>query len=74
MIGDAKWYTAASENNTTTQESYTQERKSTTTQFTSDGVTRTLSWVGKVGLMYPSDAELKVCKKEKNLEEAFNLK
>ena len=55
MIGDAKWYTVAAEVSITTQESYNQERKGTTFQFTSDGVTRTTSWVGKVGLMYPSD-------------------
>ena len=57
MIGNAKWYIAASENNTTTQESYTQERKSTTTQFTDTGISiaRTSSSVGKVGLMYASD-------------------
>ena len=57
MIEDAKWYTAASEYDVLTQESYNQERKGTTTQFTDTGitVTRTPSWIGKVGLMYPSD-------------------
>ncbi len=57
MIEDAKWYTAASEYDVLTQESYNQERKGTTTQFTDIGitVTRTPSWIGKVGLMYPSD-------------------
>ena len=53
MIDDAKWYTPASGDNVTTQESYIEERKSTTTQF--DSVIRTPNWIGKVGLMYPSD-------------------
>ncbi len=54
MIEDAKWYTPASDYEITTAESYIEERKSTTSQFT-DGIVRTQNWIGKVGLMYPSD-------------------
>ena len=56
MIDNAKWYTSASNYDTTASESYAEERASTTTDFSSeDGVTRTTNWTGKVGLMYPSD-------------------
>ena len=57
MIEDAVWYTSASSLATTASESYAEERASTTTQFTDEGitVTRTTNWTGKVGLMYPSD-------------------
>ena len=67
MIGNVKWYTAASEwyndasdlDNITTQESYTQERGDIE-GITDIGisVTKTISWNGKVGLMYPSDVGL----------------
>ena len=57
MIEDAVWYTSASNYDITASESYAEERSSTTTQFTDEGitVTRTTNWTGKVGLMYPSD-------------------
>ena len=57
MMGDAKWYTVATEHEITPQESYIDERKNTTIQFTDLGMTvsRTSNWIGKVGLMYPSD-------------------
>ena len=57
MIGNAKWYTSASNEDITASESYAEERASTTKQFTDEGitVTRTTNWTGKVGLMYPSD-------------------
>ena len=57
MIGDAKWFTVASESEITTQESYIEERKSITTQFIDSGITlaRTTNWIGKIGLIYPSD-------------------
>ena len=57
MIDNAKWYTSASNYRVTASESYAEERASTTTQFTDEGitVTRTTNWTGKVGLMYPSD-------------------
>ena len=57
MIGNAKWYTAVPINSSrTTQESYIDERG--TEVGTSDygiEITKTTSWIGKVGLMYPSD-------------------
>ena len=56
MIEDAKWYTSSSYFDNTASESYIEERKSTTTDFSNkDGVTRTTNWIGKIGLMYPSD-------------------
>ena len=56
MIGEAKWYTAASDIELLTQESYTDER-GTVVGLPDDGIsiTKTTSWIGKVGLMYPSD-------------------
>ena len=56
MIGDTKWYTSASDSagkRTIASEFYVNERENTTTQFTSP--TRLTNWVGKVGLLYPSD-------------------
>ena len=57
MIENAVWYTSALNENITASESYVEERASTTTQFTDEGitVTRTTNWTGKIGLMYPSD-------------------
>ena len=66
MIGDAKWYIAAIEKKLATSESYLQERGITVgTADTGITVNKTTNWTGKVGLMYPSDAGLIVCKKEK---------
>ena len=49
-----------------TNQAYIMERGNTVVQNPSDGITRTLTWTGKVGLMYPSDngyaADLNVCK------------
>ena len=57
MIEDALWYTGAGTIiSTTTSQSYEQERSNTTSP--SDigiTVTKTTNWIGKVGLMYPSD-------------------
>ena len=56
MIGNAKWYTAASEFEVTTAQAYSSERGSTVgTANTGQTVTKTTSWTGKVGLMYASD-------------------
>ena len=56
MIDNAKWYTAASNTDITTQESYTKERGSEVgTADTGINITKTTNWVGKIGLIYPSD-------------------
>ena len=56
MIEDAVWYTTSSDGGNTASGSYIEERMSTTIDFSGDdGVTRTTKWIGKVGLMYPSD-------------------
>ena len=39
-----------------TNQAYTMERGDNVIQNPSDGITRTLSWTGKVGLIYPSDS------------------
>ena len=48
-----------------TNQAYTMERGDNVIQNPSDGITRTLTWNGKVGLMYPSDygyaADLNIC-------------
>ena len=54
MIGDAKWYTGVSSNSSTPQQSYTFERGSDVGYPTID-IIKTVSWVGKIGLMYQSD-------------------
>ncbi len=58
MIGDMKWYLGGSHtlNNVTVDMFYERERGKET--CTTTGIckkTRPISWVGKVGLMYPSD-------------------
>ena len=57
MIGDAKWYIGASVvTGTTSAMSYEQERSSATGAIdTGITISKTTSWIGKVGLMYPSD-------------------
>src|SRR5574344_1125266 len=55
MIDKAKFYTAGSNSFTTSLNYYTAERGSTVYTGPSDGVTRTTSWVGYIGLMYISD-------------------
>ena len=51
-----------------TNQAYTMERGNTVVQKPGDGITRTLSWTGKVGLMYPSDygyaADITICRKK----------
>ena len=56
MIDDAKWYVAATNYEVVASESYKEER-GTTVGTTDVGITvaKTTSWIGKVGLMYPSD-------------------
>ncbi len=51
MIGDAKWYLGrnSSYDDTTPQLFYTTERATTS------DMNRSVSWIGKVGLVYPSD-------------------
>ena len=57
MIEDAKWYTATLlTRNRTTQESYIEERGTEAgSSDTGITITKTTNWIGKVGLMYPSD-------------------
>ena len=56
LIDTVKYYTAGWNNeNITSQQFYTYERGSTVVSSPSDGVTRTTSWIGKIGLMYASD-------------------
>ena len=58
MIGDAIWYTGAvnSTKNMTTIQSYVLERgNAVVCTNCNDGVTRKTKWLGKVGLIYPSD-------------------
>lgn len=67
MIDDVKWYTGAipygsDGNNLTPYELITYEKSSNTSKtnydpngFPADDVERTTSWIGKVGLLYPSD-------------------
>lgn len=55
MIDKAKFYTAGSNSFTTSLNYYTAERGSTVVSSPGDGVTRTTSWIGYIGLMYISD-------------------
>ena len=57
MIEDAVWYTGAGTvDGTTTAESYEEERSNTTgAQDIGITITKTSNWIGKIGLMYPSD-------------------
>ena len=62
MIDTATWYLGASNDDFYAYQQYQQERQSTTLgkicssgTYCNDTVTRTYSWTGKVGLMYPSD-------------------
>src|SRR5574344_584923 len=56
MIDKAKFYTAGwNTNGITSNQIYTYERGNTVYTGTSDGVTRTTSWIGYIGLMYISD-------------------
>ena len=56
MIYEASWYTAAANEDITASESYAEERGNIT-GLADAGVTikKTVNWIGKVGLMYPSD-------------------
>ena len=57
MIGDAKWYTAAvSYYNMLSNDVYIMERGSEVgTKDSGVSITKTISWVGKVALIYASD-------------------
>ncbi len=56
MIGDAKWYTSTSNIGVETLDSYKNERGNMIgIADTGISITKTTSWIGKVGLMYPSD-------------------
>ena len=56
MIDTVKYYTAGwNSNSITSQQYYTYERGSAVVSSPLDGVTRTTSWIGKIGLMYVSD-------------------
>ena len=64
MIADAKWYLGSVNQGEKliTSQFYTGERSnnlakqcSSSSKYCNDSVTRTKSWIGKVGLIYPSD-------------------
>ena len=56
MIGDAKWYLGAKPYDTTTMEAYLLERGNNLPRDDiGREITKTLSWVGKVAVPYPSD-------------------
>src|SRR5574344_1459025 len=56
MIDKAKFYTAGwNSGNITSNQFYTYERGSAVVSSPGDGVTRTTSWIGYIGLMYISD-------------------
>ena len=55
LIDTVKYYTAGTNSYGTSQQYYTYERGSAVVSSPSDGVTRTTSWIGKIGLMYASD-------------------
>ena len=56
MISDSTWYLGGgSSASIYSDTSLTMERGTTVYSGSSDGITRTTSWTGKIGLMYPSD-------------------
>ena len=56
LIGDATWYLGGFSTNTISKEdAYNAERGEEHILNPTDGVIRTHTWVGKVGLIYPSD-------------------
>ncbi len=58
LIDNVKWYISnGSKWGSTLKEIYNFERASTTEQSTTDNITRTTNWVGKVALIYISDYE-----------------
>ena len=56
MISDSTYYLGGGSNSDIySNASLTMERGTTVINNPSDGITRTTSWTGKIGLMYPSD-------------------
>ncbi len=56
MISDSTYYLGGgSSSSISSNASLTMERGTTVISNPSDGITRTTSWTGKIGLMYPSD-------------------
>ena len=56
MISDSTYYLGGGSNSVIySNASLTMERGTTVINNPSDGITRTTSWTGKIGLMYPSD-------------------
>ena len=56
MISDSTWYLGGgSSSDIYSNASLTMERGTKVYSGSSDGITRTTSWTGKIGLMYPSD-------------------
>lgn len=55
LIDDAIWYLGGSANNQTLAKQYANERGTRHVNNPSDGVKRTNTWIGKVGLVYVSD-------------------
>ena len=55
LIDNATWYLGGSAYNLTLAEQYAKERETSHINNPDDGITRTSIWVGKIGLLYPSD-------------------
>mgnify|MGYP004455442439 CR=1 FL=1 len=55
QIANVRWNLGGASSSAGALSSYTQERGTTHVSNPADGVTRTNTWDGKIGLMYPSD-------------------
>ncbi|MGN1342409.1 MAG: hypothetical protein ACI4VL_04200, partial [Bacilli bacterium] len=56
MISDSTYYLGGWKSSSVySNQAYEKERGTTVISSPSDGITRTTSWTGKIGLMYPSD-------------------
>ena len=55
QIANVRWNLGGASSSASALSSYTQERGTTHVSNPADGVTRTNTWDGKIGLMYPSD-------------------
>ena len=80
LIDSATWYTGAYDNFSYVDAHYTAERGSmgkicSSGTYCNDAVTRTSTWTGKVGLIYPSDlgygTDLREC--NQTLDEYYNM-
>ena len=74
MIGEAKWYLGAKSYDTTTIEAYKLERGSNLpSPDIGRDITKTVSWIGKVAIAYPSDYGYasKVCYSNTSLSDYY---